>query len=238
MKAVKWLDEHAEETILVVLLALISIIELMQVVCRNVDFIPSLTWAEETCRFLWIGTVFISLPYTVRTETMLRVTALVDILPWKLHNIMNIIVDLVVAAALAFLGYYAIDAMTGVLTSGELSSATRFPMWILYLIIVIGFFAGALRSLQMFVIHIKNINVPPLSATEADAAFELSAASVDQDEISSKTAAAEAGKNIVENQTSEEKEGVDELINRVWTNNGNPTPEEASEIVSSEKGDK
>ncbi len=238
MKVAKWLDEHLEETILVVLLAFISCIELMQVVCRNVDFIPSLTWAEELCRFLWIGTVFISLPYTVRTETMLRVTALVDILPWKLHNIMNVIVDIVIAIALAFLGYYAVDAMSAVLTSGELSSAIRFPMWILYLIIVIGFFAGALRSIQMFVIHIKHINVKPVSAAEADAAFELSAASVDQDEISASTAAAEAGKHMADKQTEEEKEGVDDLINRGWTNNGQPTSEEASEIASSEKGDK
>ena len=52
MKVLKWLDEHFEESILVFLLGMISIVELMQVVCRNIDVIASLTWAEEMCRFL------------------------------------------------------------------------------------------------------------------------------------------------------------------------------------------
>lgn len=180
MKVVKWLDEHFEESILIFLLAAISIVELLQVVCRNIDIIASLTWAEEMCRFLWIATVFLSLPYTVRTGTMLRVTALVDVLPWKLHNIMNILVDLVVAIALGVLGFFAIQALNNVITSGELSSAMQFPMWILYLIVTIGFFAGALRSVQMFVIHIKNINVKPLSSVEEEAAFELSQTADDE----------------------------------------------------------
>ena len=182
MKVIKWLDEHFEESILIFLLAMISIVELMQVVRRNIDIIPSLTWAEEMCRFLWIATVFLSLPYTVRTGTMLRVTALVDVLPWKLHNIMNILVDLVVAAALGVLGFFATQALSNVFTSGELSSAMLFPMWILYLIVTIGFFAGALRSVQMFVIHIKNINVKPKSSVEEEAAFELSQAT-DEEEM-------------------------------------------------------
>lgn len=182
MKVLKWLDEHCEETLLIVLLALISIVELMQVVCRNIDFIQSLTWAEEMCRFLWIATVFISLPYTVRTGTMLRVTALVDVLPWKLHNIMNILVDVVVAIALAVLGYFAVQALANVYTSGELSSAMLFPMWILYAIVMLGFFAGALRSVQMFFIHLKNINVKPKSSVEEEAAFELSQAQTEEEE--------------------------------------------------------
>lgn len=182
MKVIKWLDEHFEESILIFLLAMISIVELMQVVCRNIDVIPSLTWAEEMCRFLWIATVFLSLPYTVRTGTMLRVTALVDVLPWKLHNIMNILVDLVVAGALGVLGFFATQALSNVFTSGELSSAMLFPMWILYLIVTIGFFAGCLRSIQMFFIHIKNINVKPKSSVEEEAAFELSQAT-DEEEM-------------------------------------------------------
>ena len=47
MKVVKWLDDHLEETFLVILLILISCVSLLQVIIRKIPFIPALTWAEE-----------------------------------------------------------------------------------------------------------------------------------------------------------------------------------------------
>lgn len=175
MKVIKWLDEHFEEAILIVFLVGISVVELLQVICRNVDFIPSLTWAEELCRFLWIGTVFLSLPFCTRTETALRVTALIDILPWKLRNIVNVIVDVFTAAIMGVLSYYSVIVFNRIVASGELSPAMLMPMWILYAIVVAGFVLATLRSIQMFVIHIKTINVEPKGTTEAQAEFELGA---------------------------------------------------------------
>ncbi len=175
MKVIKWLDEHFEEAILIVFLVGISVVELLQVICRNVDFIPSLTWAEELCRFLWIGTVFLSLPFCTRTETALRVTALIDILPWKLRNIVNVIVDVFTAAIMGVLSYYSVIVFNRIVASGELSPAMLMPMWILYAIVVVGFVLATLRSIQMFVIHVKTINVEPKGTTEAQAEFELGA---------------------------------------------------------------
>ena len=79
-KLLTWLDGHFEETLLMAFLAAIAVVELMQVIIRKLPFVPALTWAEEFCRFMWIWSVFISLPYTIKTGTMLRVTALSDIL--------------------------------------------------------------------------------------------------------------------------------------------------------------
>lgn len=81
MKAVKWLDEHFEECFMVVLLVLIAVVSLMQVIVRNIETLPALKWAEEFCRFCWIGSVFLSLPYTIRNVSMLRVCVLLDLLP-------------------------------------------------------------------------------------------------------------------------------------------------------------
>ena len=111
MKVIKWFDEHFEEFILIVFLVLISCITLLQVICRNVPAFPVLTWPEELCRFLWIATVFLSLPYTIRTETMLRVTALVDIMPWKVRNIINVIVDVVTFVMMAVLTNAAVTVL-------------------------------------------------------------------------------------------------------------------------------
>lgn len=193
MKVIKWLDKHFEEAILIIFLVLISCIELAQVVCRNVPFIPSLTWAEELCRFLWIATVFLSLPYTIRTETMLRVTALIDILPWKLHNLLNIIVDVVTFAMMAILSYYSVVVLQRIIASGEVSPAILLPMWIMYVIVLVGFVLGALRSIQMFVIHVKNFNVRPLSSIEEQVEFELDSGNFETEFSESKPAKEKGG---------------------------------------------
>ena len=204
MKVVKWLDEHFEETIIIFLLAVISIVELMQVICRNVPGIPALSWAEEMARYAWIVTVFISLPFTIRTSTTLRVTALVEAFPWKLTNIMNIIVDIVTAIVLGIMAWTTITVIGQVQAGGSVSPAMQIPMWILYVIIFIGFAGGALRAIQMCVIHIKNINVKPVNSVEAAAADELSAADID----------------ITAPETEAEKQAIDEAIEHAWTANG------------------
>lgn len=184
MRVIKWLDEHFEEAILMVFLVLIACITLIQVICRNVPALPVLTWPEELCRFLWIATVFLSLPYTIRTESMLRVTALIDIMPWKVRNIVNIVVDVVTFFVMAVLTNAAYTVFMRIVDSGETSPAMVLPMWIMYLIVLIGFVLGALRSVQMFVIHVKNINVEPKSTIEEQTEFELESGKFDTSDIS------------------------------------------------------
>ena len=65
MKVIKWLDEHFEETFLVFFLVLISCITMLQIIART--FFAALSWPEEFCRYCWIWSVFISLPYTMRS---------------------------------------------------------------------------------------------------------------------------------------------------------------------------
>ncbi len=178
MKAVKWLDEHFEETLLIVLLVLISCVELIQVIVRNIPFIPALTWAEEFCRFCWIWSVFLSLPYTIRKASMLRVNVLMDVFPKKVKNVINIIVDLVVSATMCLLGVNSITVIQRILKSSETSPAMKWPMWIIYSIMLVGFFLATLRGLQQAIIHIKSFNEAGLTTvqkTMADAAEEAEA---------------------------------------------------------------
>lgn len=165
-KVILWLDEHFEETILVFLLAVIACVELLQVVARNIPFIPSLTWAEELCRFAWIATAFLSLPYTIRSSNILRVSVLIDALPPMLHNVLNIIVDLVTCAMMAVLANASVSVLIRIFESGETSPAMLWPMWIMYLIVLIGFVAGGLRSIQMAIIHIIHFKERPVTEIE------------------------------------------------------------------------
>ena len=178
MKAIRFLDEHLEEILLCILLAAISCVELIQVIFRNVPSVNSLTWAEEFCRFCWIWSVFISLPYTIRKSSMLRVNVLMDLLPSVVRNSVNILVDLINAGVMALLGYHSISVISSIMISAEASPAMLWPMWMVYSVMVFGFFFGAVRALQQAIIHITHIKQKELSTIEqtiADAAEEAAA---------------------------------------------------------------
>ncbi len=203
MKVLKWLDNHFEEVILVLFLVLISVIELAQVIYRN-TMSSSLSWAEEVCRFLWIASVFVSLPYTVRNESILRVTALLDVLPWKIQNALNIFVDVVTIAALGVLAFASFGCFESVYSSGELSAAILLPMWIIYVFVVGGLCVGVLRGCQILVLHIQHFNEPLTSSIEEQAELEMTGIEIPDEELSK--ALEEAGKEHPKNKVSETNE--------------------------------
>ncbi len=178
MKVIKWLDEHLEESLLVIGLVLISVVCLVQVIFNKVPFLHSLTWSEEFCRFVWIWSVFLSLGYTIKKGSMLRVNVVLDLLPQTLRKIVNIAVDVVVLFSMALMCYYSIEVVGYIKSSGELSAAMRIPIWLIYASITVGFGLGVVRSVEQIVYHVKHFNEKELSTMEqtmADAAAEAEA---------------------------------------------------------------
>ncbi len=157
MRALKWLDEHFEETILGVLLALISLVSLMQVIIRNIPWIPALTWAEEFCRFCWIWSVFLSLPYTIRKACMLRVSILQNRLGPGGRLRWEIAVEGVNALCMLTLGICSLPVISRIMASAETSPAMQWPMWCVYSVMALGFFGGFIRSVQMIICHASEL---------------------------------------------------------------------------------
>ena len=179
MKVVKWLDEHMEEFLLVILLVVIACVSLLQVIIRKIPWIPSLTWAEEFCRFCWIWSVFLSHPYTIRMGNMLRVGVLLDMLPNAVRKTVNILVDIVTTACMGLLAYHSVAVVGGIQASGEASPAMLWPMWIVYSVMLIGFVLAVLRGLQQMYIHVTHFNEKELTTIEQtmrDAAEEAALA--------------------------------------------------------------
>ena len=177
MKVIKWLDEHFEETFLVIFLVLISCITMLQIIART--FFAALSWPEEYC---WIWSVFISLPYTMRKGNMLRVNVLVDLLPTKVRNAINIVIDLINTVVMALFFTGSITVIQNALNSGRTSPAMELPMAAVYICLLIGFGLGVLRGIQQIVLHVMHFNKKELTTLEqamADAAEEAAAAKGD-----------------------------------------------------------
>lgn len=166
MKVLKWLDDHFEEVFLVIFLVLISCVSLAQVIWKKVPFLETLSWTNEFCCYMWIWTVFLSLPYTIRKGSMLRVSVLLDTLPQAVRKTVNILVDLVTMACMGLLTVHSTSVIDSIMRSGETSAAMQWPMWMVYTMMFIGFGLGTLRALQMLVIHVMHFGEKELTTLE------------------------------------------------------------------------
>lgn len=178
MKAAKWLDNHLEEAFMVLCLIGIACIMMMQVIVRKIPFIRPLEWAEEMCRFLWVMSVFVSLPYTIRKGNMLQVSVLMDLFPEAARKVIRILIDLVVILAMVLCAYHSIGVYNKIAVSGETSPAMLWPMTSVYIFMAIGFFLGTFRSIQMLTIDVKHFGdkaITTLEQTMADAKEEANA---------------------------------------------------------------
>lgn len=71
MKAVKWLNRHAEEVLLVIMLIAMLLVEVAQIFMRRVMG-ASLSWAEEIVRYLFVWFGFLSISFTIQNQSALR----------------------------------------------------------------------------------------------------------------------------------------------------------------------
>ena len=165
MSVIKWLDEHLEETILVFLLAAISVIMMTQVVARTL--FSSMSWPEEFSRYCYIWTVLLSLGYTIKKGNMLRVGILMDMLPHKLRKSMEILTNIIMLVLFGILFYYSIIYTNKIRITGQTSPAMQIPMWIMYLSTIIGFGLASIRMIQEIVNNFKNFNKEAETTLEA-----------------------------------------------------------------------
>ena len=155
MRAVKWLDEHFEETILVLLLIAISCVMMLQVIMRKV-FNYSLSWPEEFCRYLYVWTTFFSLAFTMRKGNMLRVGVLVDLFPEFIKKIVYLLGNLVCLVLFAVFFYNSFDVVHLIYVSEQKSTAMGWPMYLVFLCTILGFGFATLRTAQVIIKQIVN----------------------------------------------------------------------------------
>ena len=146
MKVIKWLDEHFEETFLVFFLVLISCITMLQIIART--FFAALSLAGGVLPLL-LDLERVHFPaYTMRKGNMLRVNVLVDLLPTKARNAINIVIDLINTVVMALFFNGSITVIQNALNSGRTSPAMELPMAAVYICLLIGFGLGFIRGIQ------------------------------------------------------------------------------------------
>lgn len=154
-KLLKFLDEHGEETVLILLECAIVLVMLYQIIRRYV-FNSSLTWSEEFCRYCFIWFMFIGYSYSIREKIDLRMDAVVNLLPVKVRQLVNRI-GLVICFALTVLVFInSFGVLNMVINTGEKSTSMQLPMSVVYASMTTGFGLAIIRYIQRFIEEFKS----------------------------------------------------------------------------------
>jgi len=171
MKVIKWLDEHFEEYILIVLSMCTVIIVFTQVFMRYV-LGESLTWSEEVARYLFIWMIYVGISYGVKKEKHLGV----DAFPMLFEQKGKIIIDMI--ASFSFLMFAVIMTYYGfdiVLKVTRESAALELPLEWVYAAPVVGMILTSIRLIQKLlrlVNQLKVLNQPNRDQCEEQTVFK------------------------------------------------------------------
>ena len=169
MKAIKWIDRHFEEILLIALLFIMMMVMGIQIVARYV-FGNSLSWSEEITRFCFIWTGFLSISYCVKNGKSIKIDQFVE---WfrddlggravHLFRLFSYAVEIVLFTYLLPFAW----RFVGESCKGKAASpAVGIPMWIVQSITVFSFALCVFRLLQKFVERIRMLR----EGTREDAA--------------------------------------------------------------------
>ena len=154
MKLVKWFDENFEEITMMLFCAVMATIMIIQVAARYL-FKASLSWSEELTRFIFIWSAFLSISYCIRKRLSIQITLLIEAFPFKVRYAFIMMVDLICLCLYGYLTPKAISYLGQTIANGQLSTALRVPMWVIYLAPCVGFFLSTIRSFQMLVLDYR-----------------------------------------------------------------------------------
>ena len=150
MKFLKWLDNNFEEKIMMVLLMAMTLIMGVQVFCRYV-LNDSLSWSEEITRYLFIWITFLSIGYCIEKNISLRIDQFVNVLPFLLRIIIQIVVMMVSAAFFLYMVIQAWDYVANTIATNQISSATSISMAWVHSSTIVGFGCAFIRAIERII---------------------------------------------------------------------------------------
>ena len=156
-KNMKWLDEHLEETIMMVFLAGITIIFSYAIIMRYL-FNNAPSWAEEISRMMFVWSSFLSIGLTIRRQSAIRIDALLSALPHKGKCILQILVHAFLIAVFVYWFRGGVHVVQTLIANGQTSPALLIPMWIVYSCTVVGFGLGIIRCIQQIIFNLKALS--------------------------------------------------------------------------------
>ena len=155
-KIIHEMDLHLEEWLLTFFLGSMAVIMLLQVIMRYV-FKSAMSWPEEVCRYLYIWSCFLGISYCISRKSELRIDLFEKIFRGKARAVFQIFLQLICLMLYGYLFYTSLSVVAHVYTTGQLSSAARIPMYLVYLSIPVSMLLAVFRSVQSVIEIVRKL---------------------------------------------------------------------------------
>ncbi len=149
MKFIRWLDRYLEESVMLVLLALMVSVMGLQVFMRYV-MNSSLSWPEELTRYMFIWFVFLGISYGIRYDIHIRVNIFETFVP-KIAATLRVIQDIFFMAFMLYMYSPAVTNISRMIANQQHSPAMQIPMYFVYLSLLVGLTLGIFRMIEKYV---------------------------------------------------------------------------------------
>jgi len=177
LRAVKALDRVIrvlERFVLMAAIILASIMLIAGVIARTVVQ-RSFTFTEEVAGFLIVSMTFVGIAYGARVGRHIRMSAVFDLVPFKVKKVLIIFINLITSTVLFILTLFAIQYFQRVYAMKVLSPALRYPRAILVGFAAFGLFLGAVEYLKNFVFNLMTMKKPDvyISTEKKDIGYDV-----------------------------------------------------------------
>lgn len=131
---------------------------LANVVARSL-FNSSLSFAEEVGQFFIILVTFVGVSYCARWGRHLKMTALVELLPFRVRKILVLFVTLTTSLLMFYLAYLGVQYVWQLYTFERVTPALRIPMYVIIVFVPIGFLFGGIQYIHEFVLNVRSNDI-------------------------------------------------------------------------------
>lgn len=145
-KIIDFLDNF-EERVITVILPLMVIVVFMSTFFRFTKLMV-IPWAEELARYLMIWIVFIGIGAGAKTNSHFTVDNFVMAMPKSTHKFFFILRTAIIVGFSGFMLFNSYNLLTKLQKMKQVTPALRWPTWVMYSAIAVGFLLMIIRTLQ------------------------------------------------------------------------------------------
>ncbi len=150
--------EVFERTVVSYSIIVMALVSICNVISRNL-FQHSLTYAEEVSQFTIIWVTFIGTSYAARKGVHIRMSAIYDVLGHRAKKVMMLAMTAGTSFLMFAMCYYSYRYTGRIFTSGSMSPALRFPMYLVVMWVPLGL---AMTGIQYGITFLKNLTRPEI----------------------------------------------------------------------------
>lgn len=156
IRSIKGTDiyNHAEEILLVIMFIILVLVIFLQVVMRYV-FNNSLSWTEAMGRYIFVWMSWIGVSLGARKGEHIKITSLVDKLPFRSAHFFNILSEILVIGICVITIYYGIEICTMLINLGARDEVLKINPAVGFAAVPVGCGLQLFRSIQAITISTK-----------------------------------------------------------------------------------